>query len=312
MEGVIVCLFDRMVVCTLGDDVGFGSGPRVVGIVAYQKDLIDQYIARLFIATDGARAIHVFNAYHDDTQSTLCHWTITVFERLHAFTAAEIIPPPIFHGRSEWITAVPGLVERLTHLEWPETVAVRNGGVDVVLGRTVENHAYTIHAVSPANGMSDAEFVHPRVDERARLRTALDTVYNQINTSATALGLPLPSDLTPNLLALWCEQQVDPFTCATCIHVICDECPAFSEEHLSALLELDPPSNATKRELAAIVRLDASIDRGIGITIDSPSQGAFIISYGGTDVGELLLPAIEAVFTPPPTAPYCLAIEPHQ
>jgi hypothetical protein len=303
MQGAIVCLFDRIVVYTIETTHAFGSGPQIIGIAAYQKNTIDMYISRLFIATDGTTPIHVFNAYRDDALSAVCHWTIPLFERLHAFSAAEIIIPPRFYGQSQWITSVPGLVERLTHFEWPSIVAVRDGGVDVLLSKTADSDTYSINAISPANGVSDAEFVHPRVDEGARFRTALDSVYNQINNTATTLGLPIPDDLTPNLLDMWCEQQVDPFTCATCIRVICDECPAFSEEHLSPLLELAPSSNATPRELAAIVRLDASNDRGIGITIDIPDPSVFVISYGGTEVGELLLPAIAQAIAPPPTAP---------
>ena len=305
MQGVIVCLFDRMVVCVLALAPAFGSRSHILGTAAYRKDIIDMYISRLFLATDGVSQIHVFNAYHDDTQSALCRWTLPLFERLNAFSAANIILPPKFHGQSEWITTIPGLVRRLEHFEWPATVAVRDGGSDVLLSKTITDDdisTYTINTISPANNTSDHELTHPRTEERAILRTALDSVYNRINNTATTLGIPMPSDLTPKLLDMWCEQRVDPFTCATCIHVICDECPAFNEEQLAPLVELTPPSDAAQYELAAVVRLDAGSDRGIGITIDSPDPGVFVIAYGGTEVGDLLLPAIEQALAPPPTA----------
>ena len=286
--------------CILALTPAFGSRSQVLGTAVYRKDIIDLYIARLLVATDGVSPIHIFNAYLDDTQSTLCHWALPLFERLNAFSAADIILPPNFHGRSEWITTVPGLLGRLEHFEWPATVAVRDQGIDVLLERTVEGAMYTISAISPASDISDHKLTHPRTEERAILRTALDSVYNQINNTATTLGLPMPSDLTSKLLDMWCEQLVDPFTCATCIHIICDECPAFNEEHLAPLLELTPSSEATQQELAAIIRLDAGSDRGIGITIGGTDPGIFVIAYGSTEVGELLLPAIEHVLAPPP------------
>ena len=304
MQGVIVCLFDRLVVCTVDPAPTFGSRFRIIGTIAYRKDILDQYIARLFIATDGIEPIHVFNAYHDDEQNVPCQWATTLFERLHVFSSAEIIQPPNFHGQSEWITALPGLVQRLTHFEWPATAAIRDRGVDVLLSRAEGSSEYTVNTIQLASDISDQELVHPRSDQRALLQTALDSVYNQITNNANTLDLPLPTNLTPNLLSIWCDEQVDPFTCAECIRAICDECPAFSDEHLSPLLSLTPQSDIpTSQELAAIIRLDNSSDRGVGITIDSPDTNVFVISYSGIEVGELLISAIEKVLAHQPTAP---------
>ena len=297
MQGVIVCFGGEFVVMQVGSvRLTHQERSYVVGTAKYYEKFIDRYIARLLLETSGP--IHVFNAYIDDHSTTLAPWAAPVVERLLAFRSIGVIDQPVFHGRSEWITAIPGLRQALDTFEWPERVLVRDEASILTLVQNPEGE-HVLHNIAQDNNCTDAAAVRQLTQNTSELRSALKSTFEAIAKSAESLGVPRPYSADVDVDAMiqnWCEENTDPITCATCINLMCDESAAFNPDHLNPLHQLASRLEEGDTNLVALVKRDYA-DSGMGISMDreGSDNGFYIISYGVNDLGQLLVPGVEAI-----------------
>ena len=268
----------------------------VVGTAKYYKKFIDRYIARMLLETEGP--IHVFNAYMDDHCTTPAPWAGPLIERLMAFRSIDVIEPPTFHGRSEWITAIPGLRLALDTFEWPERVLVRDGASILTLVQNPEGE-HVLHNIAQDNNCTDAAAIKQLAQDTSELSSALKSTFEAIEKSAQSLEVPRPYGVDVDVDAMirsWCEQNTEPITCSTCIALMCDESAAFNPDHLNPLHQLASRLEEGSSGMVAIVKRDYA-DTGMGISMDREGSvnGFYVISYGVNDLGKLLVPGVEAV-----------------
>ena len=299
MQGSIVCFGSEFVVMQIGSiRLTHQEKSYVVGTAKYYEKFIDRYIARLLLETSGP--IHVFNAYIDDHLTTSAPWAGPLIERLLAFRSIGVIEPPVFHNRSEWITTIPGLRLALDNFEWPERILVRDGASILTLVQSPRGE-YELHNIVQDNHCTDAAAIQQLLQDTSELRSALKSTFEAIEKSAASLGIPRPygDDVdVDSMIQRWCEQNTEPVTCATCISLMCDESGAFSPDHLIPLHQLSSRIEAGQDGMTAIVKRDYA-DAGMGISIDreGSKNGFYIISYGVNDLGELLVPGVEAILS---------------
>ena len=266
----------------------------VVGTAKYYKKFIDRYIARMLLETEGP--IHVFNAYMDDHCTTQAPWAGPLIERLLAFRSINVIEPPTFHSRSDWITAIPGLRVALDTFEWPERVLVRDGASILTLVQNPEGE-HVLHNIAQDNNCTDASAIKQLAQDTSELSSALKSTFEAIEKSSQSLGVPRPYSVDVDaMIQSWCEQNTEPITCATCIALMCDESAAFNPDHLNPLHQLASRLEEGSSGMVAIVKRDYA-DTGMGISMDREGSvnGFYVISYGVNDLGKLLVPGVEAV-----------------
>lgn len=311
MQGAIVCFGGEFVVVQVGSvRLTHQEKSYVVGTAKYYKKFIDRYIARMLLETEGP--IHVFNAYIDDNCTTQAPWAGPLIERLLAFRSIDVIEPPTFHSRSDWITTIPGLRVALDTFEWPERVLVRDGASILTLVQNPEGE-HVLHNISQDNNCTDASAIKQLTQDTSELSSALKSTFEAIEKSAQSLGVPRPYGVGIDVDAMirsWCDQNTEPITCATCIALMCDESAAFNPEHLNPLHQLASRLEERTSGLVAIVKRDYA-DTGMGISIDreGSDNGFYIISYGVNDLGQLLVPGVEAVLASNIEAPMHLVME---
>ena len=311
MQGVIVCFGGEFVVMQVGSvRLTHQERSYVVGTAKYYDRFIDRYIARLLLETSGP--IHVFNAYIDDHSTNLAPWAAALVERVLAFRSIGIIEQPVFHGRSEWITVVPGLRRALDTFEWPERVIARDGESILTLVQNPEGE-HVLHNITQDNNCTDAAAVRQLTQDTSELSSALKSTFEAITKSSESLGVPRPYSADVDVDAMiqrWCEENTDPITCATCISLMCDESAAFNPDHLNPLHQLASRLEEESGCLVALVKRDYA-DTGMGISMDreGSNNGFYIISYGVNDLGQLLVPGVESILASSAGSPVCLVTE---
>lgn len=295
MQGAIVCLGGEFVVIQMGSlRLTHHETSYVVGTAKYYKKIIDQYIARLILETTGP--LHIFNAYIDDHLTTPASWVKPLFERLTAFQNIDAIEAPVFHNRNEWITAVPGLQLTLTTHDLPERVLVRDGTSILTLVRNPTG-IHELHNIIQDNNCTDAVVIQQLLQDTSELRSALKSTFAAIEKSAQSLAVANPYDVdVASMIDRWCVQNTDPLTCATCISLMCDESAAFNSDHLNPLRVLASQNDEGSAKIIAVVKRDHG-NSGMGIRIDQEGikNGFYIISYGVNDIGQLIIPGVEAI-----------------
>jgi hypothetical protein len=297
MQGVIVCFGGEFVVIQVGSlRLTYQEKSYVVGTAKYYEKVIDRYIARMLLETEGP--IHVFNAYMDDTCTTPAPWAGPLIERLLAFRSIDVIEPPTFHNRSDWITAIPGLRLALDTFDWPERVLVRDGASIITLVQNPEGE-HLLHNITHDNNYTDAAAIKQLTQDTSELSNTLKSTFEAIDKSAQSLGVPRPYGVdvdVDTMIQSWCEQNTEPITCATCIALMCDESAAFNPDNLNPLYKLASRLEERASKMVAIVKRDYA-DTGVGISMDreASDNGFYIISYGVNDLGQLLVPGVEAV-----------------
>lgn len=281
----------------------------VVGTAKYYKDFIDRYIARLLLETEGP--IHIFNAYKDDHCTTPSPWADLLVKRLLTFSSIGFIEP-VFHGRRDWITAIPGLRLALGTFEWPDRVLVRDGASILTLAQNPDGE-HTLHNIAQDNNCTDAAAVKQLIQDTSELRSALKSTFEAIEKSAQSLGVPRPYGVdvdVDSMIQRWCDQNTEPNTCATCISLMCDESAAFNPDHLNPLHQLSSRNEKGGEEKIAIVKRDyTNTKMGISIDREGSDNGFYIISYGVNELGQLLVPSIEATLASFMESPIDIVIE---
>lgn len=287
MRAVIVCDYDVMISMLIGNISATGpDASRVVGTSTYCKEWIDRYIAKLFLET--TEPIHVFNAYHGSQFEAPCDWAREVISRLNAFSSAGIIPAPIIHDGSAWITPLRGFQRRMLDFHWGEIVVARDHGSDVVLVEDGSN--YKLESCTPSSGDTDRVCAHKLTSGSDQLETALLQVASAFEAQALGLDLPQP-EIDRDILCGWAGSHIDPATCVCLLKTMFNEHPAFSDDLLSPLTDCQNENeNAALR--VTIIRRDCRFDNGIGVDA-AGGEGFYIVSYGLGGLGDMLVAGVE-------------------